>query len=94
MVKKIRVGKISSETTDQKLFDHFSQVGIVTSATITKGINPKKHAGYGYVTMGSDKEMEEAIRKLDNSILDGNRIWVMEAHPLDQERRQYYYRHY
>lgn len=94
MVKKIRVGKISSATTDQKLFEHFSKVGTVTSATITKGINPKKHAGYGYVIMGSEKEMEEAIRKLNNSLLDGNRIWVMEAHFLDQEKKQYYYRHY
>lgn len=94
MVKKIHVGKISSATTDQKLFDHFSQVGKVTSATITKGIDPKKHAGYGYVVMSSEKEMEEAIRKLNNSILDGNRIWVMEAHPIDQEKKQYYYRRY
>jgi RNA recognition motif-containing protein len=94
MIKKIYVGKISLTTTDQKLFDHFSQVGKVTSATIIKGIDPKKHAGYGYVAMGSDKEMEEAIRKLNNSILDGNHIWVMEAHYIDQEKKQYYYRRY
>lgn len=94
MVKKIYIGKISLRTTDKKLFDHFSQVGKVTSAAISKGIDPKKHAGYGYVVMGSEEEMEKAICKLNNSILDGNRILVIEAHPVDQEKRQYYYRRY
>ncbi len=94
MVKKIYVGKISSATTDQMLFDHFSQVGAVTSATILKGIDPKKHAGYGYVVMGTEMEMEKAIHKLNRSVLDGNHILVIEAHPIDQERKQYYYRRY
>jgi polyadenylate-binding protein len=93
MIKKIYVGKISLITTDQKLFDHFSQVGKVTSATIIKGMDPKKHAGYGYVVMASDKEMEEAISKLNNSILNGNRIWVMKAHYIDQEKQYYYHRY-
>jgi len=95
MIKKIYVGKISLATTDQKLFNHFSQAGKVESAMISSGIDPKKHAGHGYVIMGSDKEMDQAIRKLNNSILDGNRILVKEAHPLDQEKKQYYhYRRY
>ncbi len=94
MVKKIYIGKISLITTDKKLSDHFTQVGKVISATIVKGINPQNHAGYGYVVMGSEKEMEDAIRKLNNSILDGNHILVIEAHPIDQEKKQYYYRHY
>ncbi len=94
MVKKIYVGKIASTTTDQKLYDHFSKAGKVTSATISGGIDPKKHSGHGYVVMGSDKEMENAISKLNNSVLDGNHIWVMVAHPLDQEKKQYYYRRY
>lgn len=94
MVKKIYVGKIASTTTDQKLYDHFCKAGKVTSATISSGIDPKKHSGHGYVVMGSDKEMENAISKLNNSVLDGNHIWVMVAHPLDQEKKQYYYRRY
>lgn len=95
MVKKIYVGKISTKTTDQKLFDHFSKAGKVISATISKSINSQVHAGYGYVLMGSDKEMEDAISKLHNSVLDGSRLVVIKAHPIDQEKQQYYYRrHY
>ena len=44
--------------------------------------------------MGSDREMEKAIHTLHNSMLEGSRIIVMEAHRLDQEKRQYYYRRY
>lgn len=94
MLKKIYIGKISSTTTDKKLFDHFSQVGKVISATIIKGISPEKHAGYGYVMMSNENDMEAAIRKLNSSILDGNHILVIEAHPIDQEKKQYYYCRY
>jgi len=94
MVKKIYVGKISLTTTDQKLSDHFSKAGKVISAIITKGVNQEKHAGYGYVIMSTDQEMKEAIQKLNNSVLDGSHIKVIEAHSIDQERKQYYYRRY
>lgn len=90
MAKKIYIGKISQTTSDKKLFDHFSQAGKVISATVSKSINPEKNAGYGYVVMDSEKETEDAISKLNNSILDGNHIRVIEAHPIDQEKRHYY----
>ncbi|OGK12629.1 hypothetical protein A3C98_00860 [Candidatus Roizmanbacteria bacterium RIFCSPHIGHO2_02_FULL_37_15] len=93
MVKKIFVRKISLKTTEQKLFDHFSQAGRVISAIISKSLDPKTHAGSGYVLMASDKEMEEAISKLNNSLLDDSHIVVIEAHPLDQEKKPYYYKH-
>lgn len=91
---KIYVGKISSLTTDQNLFDHFSSAGKVVSATISKSINPQVHAGYGYVLMADDKETNLAIQKLNNSVLNGNRIVVIKAHPIDQEKNRYYYRRY
>lgn len=94
MVKKLYVGKLSAKTTDQMLFDHFSKAGRVVSASLSKTNNPQIHAGHGYVLMGSDREMEKAIHTLNNSILEGSRIIVMEAHQLDQEKRQYYYRRY
>lgn len=95
MSKKIYVGKISSTTTSDQLAKHFSQVGQVVSAVIAQGINPEKHAGYGYVVMGSDKETEEAIKKLNNLELKGSRLKVIEANYFDQDRvpNYYYKRH-
>lgn len=90
MANKIYVGRISSVTTEKQLFDHFSQIGVVITATITKGMDPHKHSGHGYVIMASEKDMQMAIRKLNNSLLDNSRILVVQAHFLDQERKQYH----
>ena len=92
MAKKIYVGRLSYSTTDEMLHKHFSKIGNVQSAKVGKSINPQRSSGTGYVVMGSDKEAEKAIRELNNSILDGSRIRVIEAHLIDQERKPYYYK--
>ena len=83
MSQKIYAGNLSTSTTDSNIFDHFSKIGKVYSVELAKGIDGKTNVGYGYVTMGSEKDMEEAINKLNNSKLDGNNIRVVKAHPLD-----------
>ena len=84
MPNKIYVGNISSVTTDSDLLSLFSKSGQVTSAKISTGID-QKNAGYGYVTMNSDKDMKTAILKCNNSLLKGNRIRVTEAHFIDKD---------
>lgn len=85
MTNKIYVSNISALTTDSDLFSLFSQSGQVVAAKISIGID-KKNAGYGYVTMNSDKDMKAAILKCNNSPLKGNRIRVIEAHFIDKDR--------
>ncbi len=93
MSKKIYIGRISTKTNEEKLMKHFSQAGKIVSIKIVQGINPNKHTGYGYVVMSNEQETNDAINKLNNSDLDGNRLIVKEAHFLDQDRRpNYYYR--
>ena len=92
MAKKIYVGRLSYSTTDEMLYKHFSQVGNVQSAKVGKSMNPQTNSGNGYVMMSNDKETEKAITELNNSILDGICIRVVEAHPIDQERKPYYYK--
>lgn len=93
MPQKIYIGKLSPTTDNQQLFDHFSKIGEVISAKVMTGIDGKTNAGYGYVVMGSDKTTEEAIKKLDNSNLQGKRIRVIKAHYMDQSH-SYTYRRY
>lgn len=93
MSKKIYVGRISVKTSEEKLVKHFSQAGKIISLEIMPGINSNQHAGYGYVVMSSDDETQNTISKLNNSDLDGNKLIVMEAHFLDQDKKpDYYYR--
>lgn len=91
MSKKIYVGRISVNTTEEQLMKHFSKVGRTISVQIVQGINPNQHSGYGYVVMGSEQETKNAISKLNNSDLDGTRLIVKEAHFLDQDKKPYYY---
>ncbi|MBI3366266.1 RNA-binding protein [Candidatus Roizmanbacteria bacterium] len=93
MSKKIYIGRISTKTTEEKLAKHFSQIGKIVSLKIVQGINPSKHAGYGYIVMNTEEETHSAINKLNNSNLDGSTLKVMEAHFLDQDKKpDYYYR--
>ena len=85
MTNKIYVGNISVSTTDKDLFDLFSLVGQVVSANLILGIDRKRHAGYGYVTMNEEEDSKKAITKYNNTVLKGNRLKVIRAHSIDQK---------
>lgn len=92
MSKKIYVGNLSFKTTDKLLYDHFCKAGSVISTTVAKGMGEGVNAGYGYVVMATDEETNSAIKTLHNSLLDGCKIRVIEAHALDQSREGRYWR--
>ncbi len=85
MTNKIYIGNISRLTMDKDLLDLFSPLGHVISARVVVGMDGKTNTGYGYVVMSNDKEVRDAIIKLNNTVLKGNTIRVIEAHPIDQD---------
>lgn len=87
MAKKIYVGSIADTTTKENLIGHFSQIGTVLTAEINNKISFQKNSRYAYVMMNSTEETKQAILKLNNSLLDGSKIRVLEAHSLDQEKQ-------
>lgn len=87
MAKKIHVGSLSEKITDQQLSDVFSKVGKVLSVKVVKVISFQENMNYAYILMDSDENTKKAIKTLDNSLLEGSRIKVMEAHYLDQEKQ-------
>jgi RNA recognition motif-containing protein len=83
MAKKLFVGNLSWNTTDDSLRSFFSQFGTVVSAqTISDRMTGKKR-GFGFVEMSTDEEAAEAMRKSDGAMLDERNIAVKEA----QDRR-------
>lgn len=86
MSKKIYVGKLPNKITDQDLRDLFSKIGNVISVKMVKTNSFQKNTGYAYVQMDSDENTTKAIKTLNNSVLEGSNIKVMEAHSLDQEK--------
>ncbi|RYD61578.1 MAG: RNA-binding protein, partial [Verrucomicrobiaceae bacterium] len=64
MSNKLYVGNISFDTMELDLQDHFGQAGTVTDVVIMQDKMSGKSRGFGFVTMSSDEEAQNAIRML------------------------------
>ena len=80
----IYVGNIPYKSSEDDLGHLFSEFGDVTSVKIIQDKFTGRSKGFGFVTMSSDAEANEAIEKLDNQTLDGREIKVSIARPPKQ----------
>lgn len=88
MAKKLYVGGLSYDTTENALKEAFSQAGTVESATIIIDKISGRSKGFGFVEMSSDEEAQKAIETLNGKELDGRNITVNEARPMESRPRQ------
>ncbi|PIQ92787.1 MAG: RNA-binding protein [Parcubacteria group bacterium CG11_big_fil_rev_8_21_14_0_20_39_14] len=84
MAKKLYVGGLSYDTTEDTLKDTFSKVGTVETATIILDRMSGRSKGFGFVEMSTDEEAQKAIEKLNGKELDGRPITVNEARPMTE----------
>ena len=85
MSKKLYVGSLSYDTTDDSLKDFFSEVGNVESATVIKDNISGRSKGFGFVEMASEEEAKKAIEDLKGKELDGRTIVLDEAKPMRKD---------
>jgi len=85
MSKKLYVGSLSYNTTDDSLKNFFSEVGNVESATVIKDNISGRSKGFGFVEMASEEEAKKAIEDLKGKELDGRTIVVDEAKPMRKD---------
>jgi RNA recognition motif-containing protein len=83
MAKKLYVGGISYNTTQDGLSQAFSQAGTVASATIVTDKMTGRSRGFGFVEMATDEEAAKAIEMWNGKELDGRTLTVNEARPLE-----------
>ncbi len=83
MAKKLYVGGIAYSTTDSGLRDAFAQAGAVTSAAIIMDKMTGRSKGFGFVEMSSDDEAVAAIDMWNGKELDGRKLTVNEARPME-----------
>jgi RNA recognition motif-containing protein len=81
MVKKLYVGGLSYNTTEDTLRDMFSQSGGVDSVKIITDRDTGRSKGFAFVEMATDQGAQEAIQSFDGKELDGRRLAVNEAKP-------------
>ncbi|MDR1654490.1 MAG: RNA-binding protein [Treponema sp.] len=86
MAKKLYVGNLSYNTTEDGLRNLFSGYGTVASAKIIFDRDTGSSKGFGFVEMGSDEEASAAIAGTNGKELEGRQIRVNEA--MDKPRRE------
>ena len=81
MNKKLYVGNLSYETTEDELQKLFVEVGPVVSVTIITDRASDRSKGFGFVEMETEQAAQEAIERLNNYELNQRTITVSEARP-------------
>ena len=82
MSKRIYVGNLSFQTTENDISDLFGQVGEVDSVSIVTDRDTGRSKGFGFVEMGDD-DAEKAIAQFNGTELNGRSITVNEARPRE-----------
>jgi len=84
MEKKLYVGSLSYNTTEDSLKDLFSKAGTVASANVIMDRMSGRSKGFGFVEMSSEEEAKKAIEMFNGKELDGRNIRVDEAKPMEK----------
>lgn len=87
MAKKLYVGGLSYDTTEETLKKTFGELGTVETAVIIMDRDSGRSKGFGFVEMSTEEEAKKAIDTLNGTQLDGRAIIVNEARPQEERPR-------
>ena len=79
MAIKLFVGGLAFATSTESLRSAFAAVGSVQSASVVTDRDTGQSRGFGFVEMATSEEADQAVTKLNNSVLDGRNIKVEKA---------------
>lgn len=85
MAKKLFVGNLSYNMTDDQLTALFAAHGTVVSANIVFDKFSQRSKGFGFVEFETEEEAKAAMAALDGSEQDGRNIAVKEALPRPEK---------
>ncbi len=88
MSRKIYVGNLNYQTTEETLNSVFSQYGEVVSAVIIKDRFTEQSKGFGFIEMADDNAIDLAVATMNGKDLDGRRIRVNIAEDKPQRPRR------
>ena len=82
MSKKLFIGNIDWNATEDDLQKLFAQYGNVEEAVIVKDKFSGRPKGFGFVTYENNEDADKAIAELNDYELNGRKIAVNEAKPM------------
>jgi RNA recognition motif-containing protein len=92
METKLYVGNLSYNTTEESLRAAFAKAGTVVSVDIIKDRDSGRMKGFAFVTMNSDEDAQNAIKILNEKMLDDRAIKVNVARPREERPQRSNYR--
>lgn len=81
MAKKLFIGNLSFNISEEQLKDMFSPYGSITNLNIVKDKFSGRSKGFAFVEFTTEEEAAAALAGLDGSEHDGRNIGVKEALP-------------
>ncbi len=81
MAKKLYVGNLAYQITEEALREVFAPKGEVLSAKIITDAATGRSKGFGFVEMATDEDADKAITELNGTSVQGRAINVSEARP-------------
>jgi RNA recognition motif-containing protein len=79
MANRLYVGNLSFSSNDQTLRDAFSAHGEVVDVHVVSDRMTGQSRGFGFVTMGSQQQAQDAMSAMSGADLDGRTLKVNEA---------------
>lgn len=86
MSKKIYVGNLSFQTSENDIRELFGQIGVVESVDLIRDRETGRFKGFGFVEMSS-ADADKAIAQLNGKEYGGRQLTVNEARPKTGFRR-------
>jgi cold-inducible RNA-binding protein len=84
MARKLYVGNLSYNTTEEQLRDLFSEVGEITDIALITDRDTGRSKGFGFIEMATDEAAQEAIERYNGYSLDNRDLTVNIARPREE----------
>ena len=87
MGKKLYIGNLNFDTTDEELEGAFSEFGEIVSAIVVKDRVSGRSRGFGFVEFTDDESAKNAKEAMNGKEISGRPLRVDEAREQRQDRR-------
>lgn len=83
-MKKLYVGNLPYEVTEEELKSHFGEFGAVESVKIITDRETQRSKGFGFIEMDSEDGAQKAIEGLNGKELFGRPLKIDLAKPMEK----------
>lgn len=84
MAKRLYIGSLPYETTEDDLREMFGKAGTVETAQVIVDKFSGRSKGFGFVQMPDDAEADKAVEMFNGSQIGTRKIIVNEARPMGE----------